>query len=156
MLQWLRYSAFILLYPLGFAGELGTWIVGLPHIKVSGVGPDPPGECASFLCGGIPVIVCSLQPKALLGKVLFAVGWVETCASCSLSCEKIRVGCVGVLSFLCRRVREQPVCGTPATGLAGARLILHVDPPWPAVCFDGDVAVLCSECLNLARHPRAP
>ncbi|CAN0436188.1 unnamed protein product, partial [Hapterophycus canaliculatus] len=32
-LQWLRYTAFIVLYPLGFAGELGTWIVGLPHIK---------------------------------------------------------------------------------------------------------------------------
>ena len=34
VLHWLRYTAFIALYPLGFAGELGTWVVGMPHIKV--------------------------------------------------------------------------------------------------------------------------
>lgn len=33
-LHWLRYTAFIVLYPLGFAGELGTWIAGFPHMKV--------------------------------------------------------------------------------------------------------------------------
>lgn len=37
-LHWLRYTAFIVLYPLGFVGELATWIVGLPHIKVGLVG----------------------------------------------------------------------------------------------------------------------
>ncbi|CAM9488939.1 unnamed protein product [Ectocarpus sp. 12 AP-2014] len=42
VLQWLRYSSFVLLYPLGFAGELGTWIVGLPHIKAVGL-PGVPG-----------------------------------------------------------------------------------------------------------------
>eukprot|EP00752_Nemacystus_decipiens_P002563 g2403.t1 len=41
-LHWLRYTAFIVLYPLGFAGELGTWIVGLPHIKAVGL-PGVPG-----------------------------------------------------------------------------------------------------------------
>lgn len=33
-LHWLRYTAFVILYPIGFAGEFGTWIVGLPHVKV--------------------------------------------------------------------------------------------------------------------------
>ncbi|CAM9830216.1 unnamed protein product [Laminaria digitata] len=42
VLHWLRYTAFILLYPLGFAGELGTWVVGMPHIKAVGL-PDIPG-----------------------------------------------------------------------------------------------------------------
>ncbi|CAM9216748.1 unnamed protein product [Choristocarpus tenellus] len=36
-LHWLRYSAFIVLYPLGFAGELGTWIVGMPYMKEMGL-----------------------------------------------------------------------------------------------------------------------
>ncbi|CAM9376949.1 unnamed protein product [Discosporangium mesarthrocarpum] len=36
-LHWLRYTAFIVLYPMGFMGELGAWLVGIPHMKASGL-----------------------------------------------------------------------------------------------------------------------
>ncbi|KAG5187837.1 protein-tyrosine phosphatase-like protein [Tribonema minus] len=32
-LHWLRYSAFMLLYPLGFAAEVGCFVVAYPHMK---------------------------------------------------------------------------------------------------------------------------
>ncbi|KAH9613663.1 hypothetical protein KSS87_012483 [Heliosperma pusillum] len=33
-LQWLRYSTFLLLYPIGITSEVGLIYIGLPYIKV--------------------------------------------------------------------------------------------------------------------------
>jgi very-long-chain (3R)-3-hydroxyacyl-CoA dehydratase len=35
-LVWLRYSAFALLYPVGFAGEIGCLVKALPHLEATG------------------------------------------------------------------------------------------------------------------------
>eukprot|EP00742_Colponemidia_sp_Colp-10_P001007 GILJ01001089.1.p1 GENE.GILJ01001089.1~~GILJ01001089.1.p1 ORF type:complete len:219 (+),score=14.38 GILJ01001089.1:35-691(+) len=36
-LKWLRYTAFILLYPLGISGEIGSIVTGLPIVKSTGM-----------------------------------------------------------------------------------------------------------------------
>jgi very-long-chain (3R)-3-hydroxyacyl-CoA dehydratase len=36
VLTWLRYSAFLVLYPMGITGEIGCLIKALPHIKMHG------------------------------------------------------------------------------------------------------------------------
>lgn len=59
-LTWLRYSTFLVLYPLGVTGELGTVYVALPAMAAKNVSLAAAGCSLSGACGIFPVLVSRL------------------------------------------------------------------------------------------------
>lgn len=65
-LTWLRYSAFIVLYPIGIAGEMGSFYKAVPYVRETGVGsirmPNAVNFAFDYGNAILALLVCAYPP----------------------------------------------------------------------------------------------